>query len=64
MGGIASIAPRFAIYFMIIMLASVALPLTNGFIGEFLMLLGIFQTQPIFAALAGTGIIFGAVYML
>ena len=64
MGGIASVAPRFAIYFMIIMLASVALPLTNGFIGEFLMLLGIFQTQPIIAALAGTGIIFGAVYML
>ncbi|MEI6694420.1 MAG: NADH-quinone oxidoreductase subunit M [Bacteroidota bacterium] len=64
MGGIARIAPRFAFFFMIILLATVALPLTNGFVGEFLMLLGIFQTNYVFAVLAGTGIIFGAGYML
>ena len=64
MGGLAKIAPRFAVYFMIILLASVALPLTNAFVGEFLMLLGIFQSNVVFAVLAGTGIIFGAVYML
>ncbi|NVN94666.1 MAG: NADH-quinone oxidoreductase subunit M [Bacteroidetes bacterium] len=64
MGGIAKIAPKFATFFIIIMLASIALPLTNGFVGEFLMLLGIFQTNFWFAILAGSGIIFGAVYML
>ncbi len=64
MGGVAKIAPRFALFFMIILLASIALPLTNGFVGEFLMLLGIFQSNVLIAVLAGTGIIFGAVYML
>ncbi len=64
MGGIAKIAPRLGVYFMIILLASVALPLTNAFVGEFLMLLGLFQTHVVFAILAGTAIIFGAVYML
>ena len=70
MGGIINKAPRFAVLFMVIMLGSVALPLTNGFIGEFLLLSGIFQTTildhnaQIFAAIAGLTIILGAVYML
>ena len=64
LGGIATKAPIFAIFFIIIVLANIALPLTNGFVGEFLMLLGIYQYNPFIAFLAGTSIIFGAVYML
>jgi NADH-quinone oxidoreductase subunit M len=64
LGGIALKAPRLAIFFMIIMLGSIALPLTNGFIGEFLLLLGIFEYSIVFAAIAGLTIIFSAVYML
>lgn len=64
LGGIASRAPWLATFFMIILLGSVALPLTNGFVGEFLLLLGIFETYPVAAAIAGLTIIFSAVYML
>jgi NADH-quinone oxidoreductase subunit M len=64
LGGIAFAMPRFAIIFMIILLGSIALPLTNGFIGEFLMLLGLFQYSPWISLTAGSTIIFGAVYML
>jgi NADH-quinone oxidoreductase subunit M len=63
LGGIAKVAPRFAIFFMIVMLGSVALPLTNGFIGEFLMLVGMAQYSMIITAIAGLSIILGAVYM-
>lgn len=63
LGGIALKAPRLAVFFMIIMLGSVALPLTNGFIGEFLLLLGIYEYNWIFAAIAGLTIILSAVYM-
>jgi len=64
LGGIAKVAPKFAIAFLIIVLGTVALPLTNGFIGEFLLLNGIFQYTLWFAAIAGLTMIFGAVYML
>ncbi|MEI6172934.1 MAG: NADH-quinone oxidoreductase subunit M [Bacteroidota bacterium] len=64
LGGIALKAPRLAIFFMIMLLASVALPLTNGFVGEFLLLLGIFEYSVVFAAVAGLTIILSAVYML
>ncbi|MGV3705911.1 MAG: complex I subunit 4 family protein [Arcticibacter sp.] len=64
MGGIAKVAPQFAIAFLIILLGTVALPLTNGFIGEFLLLMGIYQYNIWAAAIAGLTIIFGAVYML
>jgi NADH-quinone oxidoreductase subunit M len=64
LGGIASQAPVFAAFFMIILLGSISLPLTNGFIGEFLLLLGIFQYNFYLALTAGLTIIFGAVYML
>jgi len=63
-GGITRVMPLFAITFMIITLSSVALPGTNGFIGEFLILLGAWQKSPGLAAIAATGVIFGAVYML
>jgi len=64
MGGIAKVAPKLAIAFLIIILGTVALPLTNGFVGEFLLLNAIYQYQIWFAAIAGLTIIFGAVYLL
>jgi len=64
LGGIRLSAPLLASFFMVIMLGSIGLPLTNGFIGEFLLFTGIFQYNPIFAAISGLTIILGAVYML
>lgn len=64
MGGIAKVAPKFAIVFLIVLLGTVALPLTNGFIGEFLLLFGVYQYGIWYAAIAGLTIILGAVYML
>jgi NADH-quinone oxidoreductase subunit M len=63
-GGISKVMPIFAVAFMIVTLSSVALPGTNGFIGEFLILLGAWKTNPTLTAIATTGVIFGAVYML
>lgn len=64
MGGIAKSAPKFATLFMIIMLGAVAVPLTNGFPGEFLLLNAVWQYNNWLGAVAGLTIIFGAVYML
>ncbi|MBN8681680.1 MAG: NADH-quinone oxidoreductase subunit M [Chitinophagales bacterium] len=64
MGGIAKSAPVFATLFMIIMLGAVAVPLTNGFPGEFLLLNGVWNYSNWAGAIAGLTIIFGAVYML
>jgi proton-translocating NADH-quinone oxidoreductase, chain M len=64
MGGIATYAPKLAITLVIVSLANIALPLTNGFIGEFLMFSGLFQYNPWFAAVAGVAVILAAVYML
>jgi len=64
LGGLALKAPRLAIFFMLILLGSIALPLTNGFVGEFLLLLGIFEYSALFSAIAGVTVIFSAVYML
>jgi NADH-quinone oxidoreductase subunit M len=64
LGGVRNIAPVFATVFMIIMLGSVALPMTNGFVGEFLLINGVFQVSGVYAAFAGLTIILGAVYML
>ena len=64
LGGIANHAPIMAAFFMIIILGTIALPLTDGFVGEFLLLLGIFKYQPWVAAVAGLTVIFTAVYLL
>jgi len=64
MGGIAKVAPKFALAFLIIVLGTVALPLTNGFIGEFMLLNSVFQASITLVAVAGLTMIFGAVYML
>jgi NADH-quinone oxidoreductase subunit M len=64
MGGIAKVAPQFALAFLIIVLGTIALPLTNGFVGEFLLLNSVFQFNLWAVAVAGLTMIFGAVYML
>ena len=63
-GGIASVNKKVAVVFAIVMLGSVGLPLTNGFVGEFLLLMGFYQWNMYAAMFAGLTIILGAVYML
>ena len=63
-GGLVNIMPKFAFIFMIFTLGAVGLPGTSGFIGEFLILIGIFQKSFLVAILASLGIIFAAAYML
>jgi NADH-quinone oxidoreductase subunit M len=63
-GGLKAVMPRFVAAFLVITLASIALPLTNGFIGEFLILLGAYKWNVTLTALATTGVILSAVYML
>ena len=68
LGGMAGSAPQMAIALVIISLANIALPLTNGFIGEFMMFNGLFSgyisNHTVMTVLAGLGIILGAVYTL
>jgi NADH-quinone oxidoreductase subunit M len=63
-GGLATVMPFYASFFMVFTLAAVGLPATNGFIGEFLILLGGFTKSKLAGVLASTGIIIGAGYML
>ena len=63
-GGLMGVMPMFTVVFLIATLSSVALPLTSGFTGELLLLLGSFQTSPWAAALATTAAIWSVVYML
>ena len=63
-GGLSKVMPVFAIFFMIVTLSSIGLPGTNGFVGEFLILLGAFQSNKVYGVLAATGVILGAAYML
>jgi len=63
-GGLASVMPRYATIFGIMMMASVGLPLTINFVGEFLSLLGFYKQSHMLTLTAGTAIIVGAIYML
>jgi NADH-quinone oxidoreductase subunit M len=63
-GGLAAVAPLFGTVFVFTALASIGLPGTSGFVGEFLALIGTFQTHPWAALIAATGVIFAAYYML
>jgi NADH-quinone oxidoreductase subunit M len=63
-GGVWKVMPFFAAVFLIVTLSAIALPGTSGFTGEFLMLIGSFQTQPWAAGVATTAAIWSAVYML
>ena len=63
-GGLVSIMPKYSILFMIFTLAAIGLPGTTGFIGEFLILMGVFQDNFLVATIASLGVILGAAYML
>ena len=63
-GGLGRVAPWLATAFVITALASIGLPGTSGFVGEFLALLGTFESHPGMGLLAATGVIFAAYYML
>ena len=64
MGGLWKELPRYAVVFLIVMLSSIGLPGLNGFVGEFLILIGAFQSMPVAAAVGATGVVLGAAYML
>jgi NADH-quinone oxidoreductase subunit M len=63
-GGLAKVMPIFATFFMIVALSSIGLPFTNGFVGEFLILLGAFRANQTYAIIAASGVILAACYML
>jgi NADH-quinone oxidoreductase subunit M len=63
-GGLAKVMPVYAAFFLVVALSSLGLPGLNGFVGEFLVLLGAFQTLPVYAIVGATGVILSAVYLL
>ncbi|HZF73597.1 MAG TPA: NADH-quinone oxidoreductase subunit M [Gemmatimonadaceae bacterium] len=63
-GGIARVVPMFAAVLTFVSLSSIGLPGTNGFVGEFLVLIGSFRTYPVLAVISATGVIFAATYLL
>jgi NADH-quinone oxidoreductase subunit M len=63
-GGIAKVVPLFAAILTFVSLSSIGLPGTNGFVGEFLVLVGSFKTYPVLTIFATTGVIFAAAYLL
>jgi len=63
-GGLATPMPVYAMLFLVVTLSSIGLPLLNGFVGEFLILMGAFQAKAWWGALAATGVIWSACYML
>lgn len=63
-GGIAKVMPVFATLLTVVCLSSIGVPGTNGFIGEFLVLIGSFRSQPMYSVIAATAVIFAAAYLL
>lgn len=63
-GGVVKVMPCFALYLMVITFASIGLPGLSGFVGEFLVLVGLYQVDKVMTALAALGVILGAAYML
>ncbi len=63
-GGLVDLMPRYALVFMIFMMASIGLPGTSGFVGEFLIMVGVFEASSITALVIALGVILGAGYML
>jgi len=63
-GGLASVMPRYAFFLVFVACSSMAVPGLNGFVGEFLILLGAFKTKPVWAYVAVTTALFGALYLL
>ena len=63
-GGLATVMPVYAFFFVVTVLSSVGLPGLNGFVGEYMILLGSFESSPLWACVGVTGVVFGAVYLL
>ncbi|MCB2210888.1 NADH-quinone oxidoreductase subunit M [bacterium] len=63
-GGIAKVMPWYAAVFTMVALSSIGMPGLNGFIGEFLILVGAFKSHPVWAIIAATGVILAAIYLL
>ncbi len=63
-GGLAAVVPWFSFFLVFTVCSSMGVPGLNGFVGEFLVLLGTYQQNPFFAGVAVTGIVFGAIYLL
>jgi NADH-quinone oxidoreductase subunit M len=63
-GGLATTLPVYSTFFMIVALSSLGLPMLNGFVGEFLIIVGAFHARPLFGALAALGVVLAAVYLL
>lgn len=63
-GGLVERMPKYALVFLVFTMASIGLPTTSGFVGEFLVLVGIYKVNTVITALAATGVILGAAYML
>jgi NADH-quinone oxidoreductase subunit M len=63
-GGLAKVLPVFSLIFTVVALSSIGLPGLNGFIGEFLVLVGAFRSYPLATGIATTGVIFAAAYLL
>lgn len=64
LGGLAASAPKLAIVFLVIVMGSIGLPITNGFVGEFLLLVGVYEAGIWYAVFGGLTLILGAAYML
>ena len=63
-GGLATPLPVYSTFFMIVALSSLGLPVLNGFVGEFLIILGAFRARAVFGTLAAVGVVLAAVYLL
>jgi NADH-quinone oxidoreductase subunit M len=63
-GGLARVMPVYSLFLMLAVMSSIAVPGTNGFIGEFLVLAGSFQTQPLLTVIAATSVVLSALFML
>ncbi len=63
-GGVAKVMPIYAAFFLLVMFSSIGLPGLNGFVGEFLILVGAFQANVWYAAFAATGVVLSAIYLL
>ena len=63
-GGLATFVPVYSTFFLIVTLSSLGLPMLNGFVGEFLIIVGSFRSHAAYAALASVGVVLAAVYLL
>ncbi|MBI1983331.1 MAG: NADH-quinone oxidoreductase subunit M [Acidobacteria bacterium] len=63
-GGLATSLPVYSAFFMIVALSSLGLPMLNGFVGEFLIIVGVFKARALFGVLAAVGVVLAAVYLL